>query len=67
MNFKSFEQSKRVSTLKIETNGWLDEQKAKALAILAGGYNEIGRDKDLEKYTDLKKRFDVIISEAGSL
>lgn len=69
-NYKSLTTSNKVATLKLEGDYTearnIDTVKAEALAVLVGGYNVYGRSVDLEKYYDIKKRFDLLVSEMAT-
>jgi hypothetical protein len=71
MNSKSLNIGKTTTKITIEHDNTDDSVKVSnriiALYILLGGYNEFGRSIDLDKYKDIKRRFNECISEIESL
>lgn len=43
----------------------VDDQQAKAIAVLFGGYNRHGRKMDVDKYHEVAARFEAIIDEVA--
>lgn len=66
-NLKKLNMGDKVSKLTIEhesTEKWLENHdEVMAIAILLGGYNEFGRKIPVEKYQEIRSRFNDCINE----
>jgi|TARA_S200002703_G_C3582964_1_gene179044 hypothetical protein len=67
VNLKKITVGKTTSTIKVEHPNTeynvARVNKLHAIAILLGGYNELGRKMDVERYLELKQKFDNLVRE----
>lgn len=69
---KSYQQqTEKIANIKVEAVSYAankDAQtEAKAVYALLGGYNQVARGVDLEKYNELRTKFDYIVDELAAL
>jgi len=66
--FKSLKITAMTCRITLEKGYQADaELEFKALAVLMGGYNQYGRAVELEKYEQVKKRFDQALCDMKKL
>lgn len=68
---KSLKVGDKVAAIKVEAPTPLKENtnahlQIRAVYVLLGGYNEMGRSVDLKKYHALKRKFDNIVNDMAA-
>ncbi len=67
-NSKKLTMGKTVSLISIShENEYEDKLKIKSVYCLLGGYNEVGRNIDLDTFIELQNKFNEIIEEVSNL
>jgi len=65
---KKLTMGKTVSSISIaHENEYKDRLKVKSVYCLLGGYNEVGRNIDLDTFIELQNRFNEIVKEVSNL
>lgn len=65
---KSYDQTLKTSTIKLNKDGAWDEAVAKSVYALIGGYNEVARSVDINEFNELEAEFaDVVKKMAHKL
>ncbi len=67
LQVKSISNTEKTATIKFERRSSDDDSKINALYALSGGYNQVARHVDIERYNELARQYNVLIAEMAGI